>query len=375
MTSVKGTGYSVDAIDSAAADGISVSFWYTGYYDLVSDWNTVLLTNGSYTITLPNVGSRYPDWTGGTNWRNGGLYMNTTYANANSFVTVTFSADGNVSFYWNGVMRIQYVASETYADTTTVGDYVKGLLGAIASSGFTFGSGIAADDLFITAALTDAQVMALYAAYQSSAAFPIAKLDTAALLNGVTGVTVYASADRDFAANEAFGLVANAGYTDGVSVSFYMATRASDAFAAIAIGTTTDLDICLAGLDYYLNTASFNNGNAQTANPTYFTAETYTGGWITITLTEAGGIYFYHNGAEIASVASTAYGDYLPDGEVDWIQDTVPVGTIVQSLLSNIATNGCDLLEGVAASDLLVTSALTKEQATTLYNNYQSLNA
>ncbi len=386
VTSVKGTGYSVDAIDSAAADGISVSFWYTGYYDLISDWNTVLLTNGSYTITLPNVGSRYPDWDGGTNWRNGGLYMNTTYANANSFVTVTFSADGNVSFYWNGVMRIQYVASETYADTTTVGDYVKGLLGAIASSGFTFGygivtdvvSGIAADDLFITAALTDAQVMALYAAYQSSAAFPIAKLDTAALLNGVTGVTVYASADRDFAANERYGLAANAGYTDGISISFNLTAMGAESWASIIIGSVVDLDVSLAVLDAYANTAeglseALNIWKPTSGNREYYMSATL-GGLVTVTLGEDGSVaYYYYDGeayTQVCYYAGTATMN-LVDGATG---GPITVSQFVSALLTNIAEYGCDLLEGVAASDLLVTSALTEKQAKTLYNNYQSLN-
>lgn len=387
VTSVKGTGYSVDAIDSAAADGISVSFWYTGYYDLISDWNTVLLTNGSYTITLPNVGSRFPDWTGGTNWRNGGLYMNSTYANANSFVTVTFSADGNVSFYWNGVMRIQYVASETYADSTTVGDYVSGLLSAIASSGFTFGygivneivSGIAADDLFITAALTDAQVMALYAAYQSSAAFPIAKLDTAALLNGVTGVTVYASADRDFAANERYGLAANAGYTEGISISFNLTAMGAESWASIIIGSVVDLDVCLAVLDAHLNTAdglseAMNIWSPTSGNQEYYMSATL-GGLVTVTLGKDGSVaYYYYDGEAYTQVCYYAGTETmnLVDGATG---GAITVSQFVSALLTNIAEYGCDLLEGVTASDLLVTSALTAKQATTLYNNYQNLNA
>ena len=387
VTSVKGTGYSVDAVDSAAADGISVSFWYTGYYDLVSDWHTVLLTNGSYTITLPNVGSRYPDWDGGTNWRNGGLYMNSTYENANSFVTVTFSADGNVSFYWNGVMRIQYVASETYADTMTVGDYVSGLLSAIASSGFTFGygiveevvSGIAADDLFITAALTDAQVMALYAAYQSSAAFPIAKLDTAALLNGVTGVTVYASADRDFAANERYGLAANAGYTDGISISFNLTAMGAESWASIIIGSVVDLDVCLAVLDAHLNTAdglseAMNIWSPTSGNQEYYMSATL-GGLVTVTLGKDGSVaYYYYDGEAYTQVCYYAGTETmnLVDGATG---GAITVSQFVSALLTNIAEYGCDLLEGVTASDLLVTSALTAKQATTLYNNYQNLNA
>ncbi len=387
VTSVKGTGYSVDAISSAATEGISVSFWYTGYYDLISDWHTVLLTNGSYTITLPNVGSRYPDWDGGTNWRNGGLYMNSTYENANSFVTVTFSADGNVSFYWNGVMRIQYVASETYADTTTVGDYVSGLLSAIASSGFTFGygiveevvSGIAADDLFITAALTDAQVAALYAAYQASAAFPIAKLDTAALLNGVTGVTVYASADRDFAANERYGLAANAGYTDGISISFNLTAMGVESWASIIIGSVVDLDVCLAVLDAHLNTA---DGLSEAMNiwlPTSGDREYYMsatlGGLVTVTLGEDGSVaYYYYDGEAYTQVCYYAGTETmnLVDGATG---GPITVSQFVSALLTNIAEYGCDLLEGVAASDLLVTSALDAKQAAALYNNYQNLNA
>ena len=387
VTSVKGTGYSVDAISSAATEGISVSFWYTGYYDFVSDWNTVLLTNGSYTITLPNVGSKFPDWDGGTNWRNGGLYMNSTYANANSFVTVTFSADGNVSFYWNGIMRIQYVASETYADTMTVGDYVSGLLSAIASSGFTFGygiveevvSGIAADDLFITAALTDAQVAALYAAYQASAVFPIAGLDTAALLNGISDVTVYASADRDFAANEAFGLAANAGYTEGISISLNLTAMGTNSWASIIIGSTVDLDVSLAVLDAYANTAeglseALNIWTPTSGNQEYYMSATL-GGLVTVTLGEDGSVaYYYYDGEAYTQVCYYAGTETmnLVDGATG---GAITVSQFVSALLTNIAEYGCDLLEGVAASDLLVTSALTAEQATTLYNNYQSLNA
>ena len=376
VTSAKGTGHSVDAIGNAATSGVSVSFWYAGYYGTASDWDTVLLTNGTYSITLPNVGAKYPDWTGGTNWRNGGLYMGSTFANANSFVTVTFGTDGNVSFYWNGVMRIQYTADETVEDATTIGTYVNGLLGAIANSGFTFGSGIAADDLFVTAALTDAQVTALYKAYQISDSFVYEDMDFLQMLANISDVTYYDSAAATFGTTDAYTLSADSDIeTMGLSVSFNMTEAVADEWAAIIIGTCIDIDVTLACMDAWGNTSgtivSCNAAPATEDESQYFTTKkSYEGGWVTVTLNADGTIAFYNNGSQVAVIdKDTKVWDFTANAA----SSTVSVGNVVSALLAEIAANGCDLLEAVSASDLFITSALTAEQTATLYTNYQNL--
>lgn len=153
----------------------------------------------------------------------------------------------------------------------------------------------------------------------------------------------------------------------------------TNSWASIIIGSTVDLDVSLAVLDAYANTAeglseALNIWTPTSGNQEYYMSATL-GGLVTVTLGEDGSVaYYYYDGEAYTQVCYYAGTETmnLVDGATG---GAITVSQFVSALLTNIATNGCDLLEGVTASDLLVTSALTAEQAAALYSNYQNLNA
>ena len=93
---------------------------------------------------------------------------------------------------------------------------------------------------------------------------------------------------------------------------------------------------------------------------------------VTVTLETDGDITFYCNGTQVAQIAGAAY---VYDFTIKEVSTSVTVADVITVIFNEVATDGCDLLQAVAADDLLVTSALDAAAAKTLSDNYASLNA
>lgn len=383
VTAALNTGYDVAPIPNASANGFAVSFWMTGNTN--TDWTAIVIGGkGSITgfdITLPNLDpydygngwdtNAFPTLEGVNALYNGAVYSD--MLRTPSFVTVSVDGVNGVSYYLNGVLQVRYETTDALANGKLVSEFVTILTGGAVTDGIQFAFGLVTQDLYVTNGLTDAQALAIFEAYKASELYPFVALNTEALLNGISGVTVFESADASFDADAIYRLSAIENVaTTGLSVSFNLPAVVADEWAAIVIGTDIDIDVTLACLDAFGNTSGTipsSNSAPATEQAQYF-KEAY--GWVTVTLETDGDITFYCNGTQVAQIAGSAY---VYDFAIEEASTSVTVADVITVIFNEVATDGCDLLQAVAADDLLVTSALDAAAAKTLSDNYASLNA
>lgn len=383
VTAEMSKGYDVAAIPNASANGFAVSFWMTGNTN--TDWTAIVIGGkGSITgfdITLPNLDpydygngwdtNAFPTLEGVNALYNGAVYSD--MLRTPSFVTVSVDGVNGVSYYLNGVLQVRYETTDALANGKLVSEFVTILTDGAVTDGIQFAFGLVTQDLYVTNGLTDAQALAIFEAYKASELYPFVALNTEALLNGISGVIVFESADASFDTDAIYRLSAIENVaTTGLSVSFNLPAVVADEWAAIVIGTDIDIDVTLACLDAFGNTSGSipsSNSAPATEQAQYFKGAY---GWVTVTLETDGDITFYCNGTQVAQIAGAAY---VYDFTIKEVSTSVTVADVITVIFNEVATDGCDLLQAVAADDLLVTSALDAAAAKTLSDNYASLNA
>lgn len=381
VTAEMNKGYDVAAIPNASANGFAVSFWMTDNTN--SDWTAIVIGGkGSITgfdITLPNLDPNDygGEWATNANpYAHGHFHNGATHTDilrTPSFVTVSVDGVNGVSYYLNGVLQVRYETTDALANGKLVSEFVTILTDGAVTDGIQFAFGLVTQDLYVTNGLTDAQALAIFEAYKASELYPFVALNTEALLNGISGVTVFESADASFDTDAIYRLSAIENVaTTGLSVSFNLPAVVADEWAAIVIGTNIDIDVTLACLDAFGNTSGTipsSNSAPATEQAQYFKGAY---GWVTVTLETDGDITFYCNGTQVAQIAGSAY---VYDFTIEAVSTSVTVADVITVIFNEVATDGCDLLQAVAADDLLVTSALDAAAARTLSDNYASLNA
>lgn len=161
------TNRTVSAFDTSK--GFAVSFYLSSPVPAgtPNDWNAVVISAGGTNISLPNIdaGSEnvlYPS-SNGANYNIGSSGWD-CFLNAKCHVTVSVSTSG-IAFYKNGA-RTQFYPASAKVGSLTLSDVIRSLLQAVQTGGFTFASGtVSAQDLTVSAAVSDAQAQALYGAY------------------------------------------------------------------------------------------------------------------------------------------------------------------------------------------------------------------
>lgn len=382
VTAEMNKGYDVAAIPNASANGFAVSFWMTDNTN--SDWTAIVIGGkGSITgfdITLPNLDPNDygGEWATNANpYAHGHFHNGATHTDilrTPSFVTVSVDGVNGVSYYLNGVLQVRYETTDALANGKLVSEFVTILTDGAVTDGIQFAFGLVTQDLYVTNGLTDAQALAIFEAYKASELYPFVALNTEALLNGISGVTVFESADASFDTDAIYRLSAIENVaTTGLSISFNLPAVVADEWAAIVIGTNIDIDVTLACLDAFGNTSGTTIPSSNSA-PATEQAQYFKGayGWVTVTLETDGDITFYCNGTQVAQIAGAAY---VYDFTIKEVSTSVTVADVITVIFNEVATDGCDLLQAVAADDLLVTSALDAVAARTLSDNYASLNA
>lgn len=381
VTAEMSKGYDVAAIPNASANGFAVSFWMTDNTN--SDWTAIVIGGKDsilgFDITLPNLDPNDygGEWATNANpYAHGHFHNGATHTDilrTPSFVTVSVDGVNGVSYYLNGVLQVRYETTDALANGKLVSEFVTILTGGAVTDGIQFAFGLVTQDLYVTNGLTDAQALAIFEAYKASELYPFVALNTEALLNGISGVTVFESADASFDTDAIYRLSAIENVaTTGLSVSFNLPAVVADEWAAIVIGTDIDIDVTLACLDAFGNTSGSipsSNSAPATEQAQYFKGAY---GWVTVTLETDGDITFYCNGTQVAQIAGAAY---VYDFTIKEVSTSVTVADVITVIFNEVATDGCDLLQAVAADDLLVTSALDAAAAKTLSDNYASLNA
>lgn len=381
VTAEMSKGYDVAAIPNASANGFAVSFWMTDNTN--SDWTAIVIGGKDsilgFDITLPNLDPNDygGEWATNANpYAHGHFHNGATHTDilrTPSFVTVSVDGVNGVSYYLNGVLQVRYETTDALANGKLVSEFVTILTDGAVTDGIQFAFGLVTQDLYVTNGLTDAQALAIFEAYKASELYPFVALNTEALLNGISGVTVFESADASFDTDAIYRLSAIENVaTTGLSVSFNLPAVVADEWAAIVIGTNIDIDVTLACLDAFGNTSGTipsSNSAPATEQAQYFKGAY---GWVTVTLETNGDITFYCNGTQVAQIAGSAY---VYDFSIEAASTSVTVADVITVIFNEVATDGCDLLQAVAADDLLVTSALDAAAARTLSDNYASLNA
>lgn len=364
VTAEMSKGYDVAAIPNASANGFAVSFWMTDNTN--SDWTAIVIGGKDsilgFDITLPNLDPNDygGEWATNANpYAHGHFHNGATHTDilrTPSFVTVSVDGVNGVSYYLNGVLQVRYETTDALANGKLVSEFVTILTGGAVTDGIQFAFGLVTQDLYVTNGLTDAQALAIFEAYKASELYPFVALNTEALLNGISGVTVFESADASFDTDAIYRLSAIENVaTTGLSVSFNLPAVVADEWAAIVIGTDIDIDVTLACLDAFGNTSGSipsSNSAPATEQAQYFKGAY---GWVTVTLETDGDITFYCNGTQVAQIAGAAY---VYDFTIKEVSTSVTVADVITVIFNEVATDGCDLLQAVAADDLLVTSAL-----------------
>ncbi len=235
----------VSPVAVTSATGASVSFWLdlaTAVTDATYEWESPLkITDGSNTIWI-DVGP-LGIWLseGGANIFEGSATRGSDYTADNwtlfcqdgnaQYVTINFGADGNITYYKNGLAALTYAASTAVADGITVATGCAKAIEILASNGCV-----------LAATLDDAEY-SLYDAYVTSAltadeakerflsAFSTIKIDT----------TVAAAS---FAKNDTFSAsgISVTG-TDSQNVTFDLSSYATVDSSAVDMTTAGDYTV------------------------------------------------------------------------------------------------------------------------------------
>ncbi len=366
--------------------GVSVSFWLSKV--ITNDWLAFINSCG-VCIGLPNLDpwNALADIPEAAQFRE----MNKTPAPENlcgeavysmflrneSFVTITITAEGSVQFYKNGVEVIVYNSTDEMSDdTTAVGDFATTLLSLMATYGFVFAGadGVAAENLFITEALSDSAVAALYNWYAPK----YVPEEDAALRQTVAttlgeDVTIYtADAGAASATIYSAGTFTNLSET-GLTIMFYIPEGGS-----MSGGSANDWQPVITSNGYIVGNGCL---DAWSATGTLT-------GWSKTEMTAASGEgvvwdEFAHGGCTITVTITTTDGVLMyKDGNLVFDHDagqngTAGTGTVkdfVDCLFAALESSGGRIAGNTAANtyiwaeDLVVTSALSPEQVKSLYN-------
>ncbi len=377
---------SQDVLGNVQTTGVSVSFWLS--QEATSDWDAVVINNSGLRVTLPNLdpwnntSDQANDLKGinktpqNTNFRNGATYY-TVLLNSICYVTVTLNADGTIDYYKNGVLVLSYGGTETMGDNTAlISTFTQRLLNFMTTSGFAFAGGVSAADLFVTTALDATAAASVYSWYRQSYFTDTLAMQQAvgtALGDTVDIYAVYAGmANASVLPASALADVT----TNGLAVTFWLDG---------ALSPDNDWSIVIRAGEYYVRGGIFSDGanhvypgdagvtlGAAAAAEPY---QTFLAGncWVTISLNTDGSLSYYKDG-----VLAFTYGATLgmPSGGAGTI------ATSVNAMLVYIAQNGMTVGGRFSITkpdnytwidDLVVTSALSEVQATTIYNTVSVL--
>ena len=332
---------------------ISISFDYSGYSD---DW-TEIFTGSNFRINL-GVLEYNTSATAVTLFENqatAGAYAQFGSAPYQAFfttgiarATITLNSDGSISFYRDGVFVYKYEASTKFneGDGQNNSSYTVADMNESIKSGLRYGT---------IACSYDLENVAIKAENTGNNGMGIELSDeTISLLSTYAGNTSGLSIDA----------IPNA-TTGGVAVSFYLSEAvANDTdWAAFAITTSKDLRVTVPNIDIFFNTA----GLAQTnIYPSYVggdhTKFLNTTCYMTISIDLVNGICYYQNG-ELALQYAVGDGKTMSDG-------TTTVQSVVNALLSEIQSDGFTFAGGITAQSLILTNALSDEQAASVYADY-----
>ena len=383
----------LNVLQNVESTGVSVSFWLNE--ETTNDWAAVI-NNSGLIVTLPNLdpwnndSPQAEDLHGinrtplATHFRNGATYF-TVFLNSICYVTVTLNVDGTVDYYKNGILVLSYGGTETMGDNTTlISTFTQRLLNFMTTSGFDFAGGVSAADLFVTTALDATAAASVYSWYrQNYLADTLAMEQAVGTALGET-VDIYAAYADTANASVISADMLNGVETKGLAVTFWIDG---------ALSPDNDFSIVVKSGEYYVRagilsnytTGDFGNsvfpgdagvelGEAATELP----YQTFLSGncWVTISLNTDGSLSYYKDG----KLAFT-YGANLNMPS----NGTGKVGDNVKAMLECIAENGMTVGGRFALAtgtikenytwidNLVVTSALSGEQPTTIWNTLRVL--
>ena len=337
--------------------GVSISFDYEG---INSDW-TPVLSGEHFRINLSTMeyfpGSTPDDIYEGAAAGPG----NWTSFFGDGRATIQFNEDGSIAFYRGEDLMLTYAAgTKLNKGTATVGDLCAAVL-----------KEFKAGTVKVAYPLENISLVSLGTVGKEGVFDGTPFVDLKSL--GVTTHGTIKGAATNTPIPAIPGVAGDNG--SGLSISF-MATvpaqtppASGDDWNAKVITTTDNFIITLPNIDPWWNTSGT---VAQGGNFFPTDAEIASNGaswdsflgktsFVTVTITADGYIKFYQNGLLLWT-----YKPDRPSGQ----KPEVTVESVAKAMLTSIQDNGFTFATGVTASDLIVTSALTDEQANKLYGIY-----
>ena len=336
-----------------SGDTISISFDYSGYSD---DW-TEIFTGSNFRINL-GVLEYNTSATAVTLFENqatAGAYSQFASEPYQAFfttetarATIMLNSDGSISFYRDGVFVYKYEASTKFneGDGQNNSSYTVADMNESIKSGLRYGTIVCSYDL---------ENVAIKAENTGNNGMGIELSDeTISLISTYAGNTSGLSVRA----------IPNA-VSDGVAVSFYLSEAVAQGgdWAALAITTSKDLRVTVPNIDIFFNTAGLAQTNIYPSHVggdhTKFLNTTC---YLTISIDSVNGICYYQNGV-LALQYAVGDGKTMTNG-------TTTVASVVNELLTEIQSDGFTFAGGITAQSLILTNALSVEQAASVYADY-----
>ena len=326
--------------------GVSVSFDYTGY---ASDWTAVL--SGSYngapfevnlsTLEYDGVSIFESHGTAGNYGAFASAVHEAFYTEGTARATVAFHADGSVQFFRDGVLVLTYDAGAAFKDSSLTVSALNGAVRGALKEG-TLSSAYAMSNVVLAATESSGMDIELPAGVE----------EVMTVAGNASGISVGAVADAS---------------QKGVAVSFMLSEAIPD------LGTNPNNDwkamaIVAGGLHITMPNLEKFDGDTFIANCT--PAHTENGGawnsflnnvcYVTVSVSSSG-VDFYKNGLRVVYYEAT---DSMGSSTV---------GSFASELLTAVEESGFTFAGAVIqAKDLIVTDALTTEEAQSVYAAYQA---
>ena len=360
---LQGAGNSVeyDAISAGqyqlplVLDGntISISFDYSGYSD---DW-TEIFTGSNFRINL-GVLEYNTSGTAVTLYENqatAGAYSQFAsepyqafFTTGTARATITLNSDGSISFYRDGVFVYKYEANTKFnqGEDLNASSYTVADMNEAIKSGLRNGT---------IACSYDLEDVAIKAENVTENGMGIELSDeTISLISTYAGNTSGLS----------IGAISNA-TTDGVAVSFYLREAASSDWEAIAI-EINGYKISLPNLDAWGPLENHNKypEASNKVNGGEWDSFLNTTCYITISIDKSN-IKFYKDGVLLIHYVSTdqlIYNNERPS--------ETKVSDFAAGILGQIQSNGFTFAGGITTQSLILTNALSDEQAASVYADY-----